>query len=160
MTIHPNFAAERVAFIQAGWHSDIVEQGRATFIEDIKAAGFPESNIDLYEVPGSLEIPLQAQLLAKSGKYSAILCGGLIVNGGIYRHEFVTTAVIDGIMRVSLDTQVPVLSMILTPINFHEHGEHHKYFFEHFKVKGRELAAACLKTLENMRALKSLKKAA
>ncbi len=153
-------ATERVAFIQANWHSDIIEQGRKTFIEDMKKAGFPESNIDIYEVPGSLEIPLQAKLLAQSGKYNAIACGGFIVNGGIYRHEFVTTAVIDGIMRVSLDTEVPVLSMILTPINFHEHEQHHKFFFEHFKTKGRELASACLKTLENMRALKVTKRAA
>jgi 6,7-dimethyl-8-ribityllumazine synthase len=151
---------ERVAFIQAGWHKDITDQGKKTFIEDMARAGFPEKNIDLYETPGSLEIPLQAQLLAKSGKYDAIVCTGLIVNGGIYRHEFVTAAVIDGIMRVSLDTEVPVLSVILTPQNFHEHAEHNKFFFEHFKVKGREAAAACLATLANMRALKSVKKAA
>lgn len=151
---------ERVAFIQAGWHKDITDQGKKTFIEDMSKAGFPEKNIDVFETPGSLEIPLQAQLLAKSGKYDAIVCTGLIVNGGIYRHEFVTTAVIDGIMRVSLDTEVPVLSVILTPQNFHEHEEHNKFFFEHFKVKGREAAQACLKTLENMRALKTVKKAA
>ena len=94
-------------------------------------------------------------MLAKTGKYSIIVATGLIVNGGIYRHEFVTTAVIDGIMRVMLDTEVPILSVILTPQNFHEHEEHHKFFFEHFKVKGREAASACLKTLENMKALKS-----
>ena len=151
---------ERIAFIQAGWHKDITDQAKKTFIEDMTKAGFPEKNINLFETPGSLEIPLQAQLLAKSGKYNAIVCTGLIVNGGIYRHEFVTTAVIDGIMRVSLDTEVPVLSVILTPQNFHEHEEHNKFFFEHFKVKGREAAQACLKTLENMRALKTVKKAA
>ena len=151
---------ERIAFIQAGWHKDISDQAKKTFIEDMAKAGFPEKNIDVFETPGSLEIPLQAQLLAKSGKYNAIVCTGLIVNGGIYRHEFVTTAVIDGIMRVSLDTEVPVLSVILTPQNFHEHEEHTKFFFEHFKVKGREAAQACLKTLENMRALKTVKKAA
>ncbi len=151
---------ERIAFIQAGWHKDITDQGKKTFIEDMAKAGFPEKNIDVFETPGSLEIPLQAQLLAKSGQYDAIVCTGLIVNGGIYRHEFVTTAVIDGIMRVSLDTEVPVLSVILTPQNFHEHEEHNKFFFEHFKVKGREAAQACLKTLENMRALKTVKKAA
>jgi len=151
---------ERIAFIQAGWHTDITDQGKKTFIEDMVKAGFPEKNIDIFQTPGSLEIPLQAQLLAKSGKYNAIVCTGLIVNGGIYRHEFVTTAVIDGIMRVSLDTEVPVLSVILTPQNFHEHDEHNKFFFEHFKVKGREVAAACLKTLENMRAFKTVAKAA
>lgn len=159
MTITAN-QNERIAFIQAGWHKDITDQGKQTFIEDMTKAGFPEKNIDIYETPGSLEIPLQAQLLAKSGRYDAIVCTGLIVNGGIYRHEFVTTAVIDGIMRVSLDTEIPVLSVILTPQNFHEHEEHNKFFFEHFKVKGREAAAACLATLSNMRALKSVKKAA
>lgn len=160
MTIHTYFATERVAFIQAGWHADIVEQGRITFIEDMKKAGFPEGNIDIYEVPGSLEIPLQAKLLAESGKYNAILCGGFIINGGIYHHEYVNHAVIDAIVQVGLETRVPVLSMVLTPLNFHQSEPHHAFFFEHFKLKGRELAEACLKTLENMRALKTVKKAA
>lgn len=152
--------SERIAFISASWHKDIIDEGKKTFVEDLKKAGFPESNIDFFEVPGSLEIPLQAQLLAKSGKYDLIACGGFIVNGGIYRHEFVTTAVIDGIMRVSLDTEVPVLSMILTPQNFHDSKEHHTFFFDHFAVKGRELANAALKTLENIRTLKPQLKAA
>lgn len=157
---NPNYLNERVAFIQAGWHADIVAEGRKTFIDDMAKAGFPEKNIDIYDVPGSLEIPLQAQLLAKSGRYNAILCGGFIINGGIYRHEFVNTAVIDGLMRVQLDTEVPVLSMVLTPINFHGHEPHHAFYFNHFREKGRELAAACVKTLENMRMLKTHSRAA
>jgi 6,7-dimethyl-8-ribityllumazine synthase len=160
MTINHIHTNERVAFIQAGWHGDIVEQGRKTFIEDMKAAGFPENNIDIYDVPGSLEIPLQAKLLAESGKYDAILCGGFIINGGIYHHEYVNHAVIDAIVQVGLETRVPVLSMVLTPLNFHQSEPHYAFFFEHFKLKGQELAAACLKTLENMRALKTVKKAA
>ena len=155
-----NYANDRIAFIQAAWHQDIVSQGRESFIAALTEAGFPKNNIEIFDVPGSLEIPLQAQLLAKTDKYSVIACGGLIVDGGIYRHEFVTTAVIDGIMRVSLDTEVPVLSMILTPKNFHEHDEHQNYFFNHFKKKGKELANAALKTIENMRALKPQLKAA
>jgi 6,7-dimethyl-8-ribityllumazine synthase len=160
MTIKPNFAAERVAFIQANWHAGIVAEGRKTFIEDMKAAGFPENNIDIYDVPGSLEIPLQAKLLAESGKYDAILCGGFIINGGIYHHEYVNHAVIDAIVQVGLETRVPVLSMVLTPLNFHQSDAHHQFFFEHFKEKGRELAAACLQTLANMRGLKSQRIAA
>ncbi len=88
------------------------------------------------------EIPLLAQTLAKSGRYAAVAATGLIVDGGIYRHEFVSTAVIDGLMRVQLDTGVPVLTAVLTPIRFHEHGEHAAFFKEHFVVKGRELADA------------------
>ncbi len=155
-----NFATDRIAFIQACWHKEITDQSRNSFIAEMKAAGFPESSIDVVEVPGSLEIPLQAQLMAKTGKYDIIVATGLLVNGGIYRHEFVTTAVIDGMMRVMLDTEVPILSVVLTPLNFHEHDEHQSYFFNHFKTKGKEAASACLKTLENMKALSAQRLAA
>ncbi len=155
-----SYATDRIAFIQACWHKDITDQSRDSFLKEMKAAGFPESNIDFIEVPGGLEIPLQAQLMAKTGNYSAIVATALIVNGGIYRHEFVTTAVIDGIMRVMLDTEVPVISAILTPINFHEHDEHKTYFFNHFKIKGKEAAEACLKTIDNLKAVTPQKKAA
>lgn len=154
------YASDRIAFIQACWHKDITDQSRDSFLKEMKAAGFPESNIDFIEVPGGLEIPLQAQLMAKTGKYSAIVATGLIVNGGIYRHEFVTTAVIDGIMRVMLDTEVPIISVILTPINFHEHDEHKTYFYNHFKVKGKEAAEACLKTIDNLKAIAPQRRAA
>ena len=155
-----NFIHERIAVIQACWHKEISDNAKATFAQDMMAAGFPESNIEYFEVPGSLEIPLQAKLLAKTGQYDAIVCMGFIVNGGIYRHEFVNTAVIDGLMRVSLDTEVPVLSVVLTPLNFHEHEPHQKFFEEHYKTKGLEAASACLKTLENMRGFKKQAKAA
>lgn len=66
-----------------------------------------------------------------------------MVDGGIYRHEFVAAAVIDGLMRVQLDASLPVLSCVLTPIRFHDSGEHRAFFLEHFKVKGAEAARAC-----------------
>jgi 6,7-dimethyl-8-ribityllumazine synthase len=143
--------ADRVAFIQACWHREIVDQCRLSFVDVIDGLGVSEDRIDFFEVPGSYEIPLQAKLLAKSGKYSAIVATGLVVDGGIYRHEFVADAVISGMMQVQLETQVPVLSVVLTPHHFHEHGEHERYFFEHFKVKGAETARACAQILKNMK---------
>lgn len=76
------------------------------------------------------------------------MAAGLVVDGGIYRHEFVATAVIDGLMRVQLDTDVPVFSVVLTPHHFHEHDEHVRYFAEHFVKKGAEAANAVAATLE------------
>ena len=102
-------------------------------------------------MPGAFEIPLLAQRLARSGRYDAIVACGLVVNGGIYRHEFVGAAVIDGLMRVQLDTEVPVLSAVLTPRDFHEHAEHVKFFSEHFVKKGVEVAKACLETIAGLR---------
>ncbi len=78
---------KKIAFVQSCWHREIVDQGRDSFLSEMGRLGINRDQIDLYEVPGSLEIPLQAQLLAKTGKYAVIVAAGLIVNGGIYSHE-------------------------------------------------------------------------
>ena len=139
-----------VAFIQSCWHKDIVDQARKSFAREIGA----RTTVDYFEVPGALEIPLQAKLLAESGAYDAIVAAGFIVDGGIYRHEFVSAAVIDALMQVQLETEVPVISAVLTPKVFKENSSHHKFFLEHFVIKGKEAAEACLATIANIRALK------
>lgn len=147
---------QRIAFIEASWHGDIVRQGRDSFLAEIEKHGIAQSEVDVFEVPGSLEIPLQAKLLAKSGRYAAIVGAGFVVDGGIYRHEFVAETVIDGMMRVQLETEIPIISLVLTPQRFHAHGEHQAFFRDHFKVKGAEAARACVQVLENLQAARSL----
>ncbi len=146
-----DFSNARIAYIEANWHNDIVSQARTSFTRSLNARGI--TDIQLSTVPGSLEIPLQAKLLAKTGQFDVIVAAGLIVDGGIYRHDFVASTVLDAMMQVSLDSEVPILSVVLTPIHFHEHEEHHTFFFNHFLKKGEEAANACLMTLENMEAL-------
>jgi 6,7-dimethyl-8-ribityllumazine synthase len=146
-------AGQRIAFVQAGWHRDIVDQCRLSFISEIVSHGYAESDIDFFEVAGAFEIPLHAKLLANSGKYAAVVAAGLVVDGGIYRHEFVAQAVISGLMQVQLETGVPVLSAVLTPHHFHAGEEHQKFFFEHFLVKGAEAARACTSTIRALREL-------
>ena len=141
---------KRIAFVQSCWHREIVDQGRDAFVAEIGRHGMSAAQIDVYEVPGSLEIPLQAKLLAKTGHYAAIVAAGFVVDGGIYRHEFVAHTVIDALMRVQLDTEVPIISLVLTPQHFHEHDAHQQFFHEHFKIKGAEAAMACVQTLENL----------
>src|ERR1700722_20019795 len=100
---HPRFAKpQRVAFVQSAWHREVVEECRIAFLDEIEARGIERARIDLFEVPGSFEIPLHAQLLAKTRRYTAIVAAGLVVDGGIYRHEFVADTVIKALMDVQL----------------------------------------------------------
>lgn len=145
--LNPPFAPPRVAFVQAGWHRDIVDRCRAGFAAEMAVLGYDATQIDYFEVPGAYELPLQTRLLGKSGRYAAVVAAGLVVDGGIYRHDFVAAAVIDGLMRNQLDLEVPMLSAVLTPHHFHEHEEHRRYFGEHFVVKGQEVARACAATI-------------
>ncbi|MCO8169337.1 6,7-dimethyl-8-ribityllumazine synthase [Pseudomonas sp. 21LCFQ02] len=146
-------ANERIAFIQACWHKDIVDQSLKGFVETLIELGYSESDIDFYEVGGAFEIPLHAKLLAESGRYAGIVAAGLVVDGGIYRHEFVAQSVISGLMQVQLETRVPVFSVVLTPHHFHAGEEHQKFFFEHFVHKGQEAARTCADTLAKVRQL-------
>jgi 6,7-dimethyl-8-ribityllumazine synthase len=134
----------RIAFIQSCWHKDIVDQCRQAFEAAMHENDGTTYELKFFEVPGAFEIPLKTKRLAASGRFAAVVAAGLVVDGGIYRHEFVADAVISGLMQVQLDTNVPVLSAVLTPHHFHEHGDHHDFFMAHFRQKGREVATACI----------------
>ena len=151
--IHHN---ERVAFIQASWHKEIVDHSRKGFLAEMLVQGYQESDIDFFEVGGAFEIPLHAKLLAKTGRYAGIVGAALVVDGGIYRHDFVAQSVVSGLMQVQLETEVPVFSVSLTPHHFHAGEEHQKFFFDHFVHKGQEAAKTCVDTLQKIRAIKRL----
>ncbi|MDQ0320991.1 6,7-dimethyl-8-ribityllumazine synthase [Pararhizobium capsulatum DSM 1112] len=146
MTIasHPS---QKIAVIRARWHADIVDQCVNSFVSHWEELGGDATDIEIFDVPGALEIPLHAQTLAKTGRFSAILCTAFVVDGGIYRHDFVAGTVLDGMMRVQLDTGVPVLSTVLTPHHFQESETHIRFFKDHFVVKGAEAANACRQIL-------------
>jgi 6,7-dimethyl-8-ribityllumazine synthase len=134
----------RIAFVQSCWHRDIVDAMRDSFSRTFSE--LDSRSIDYFEVPGAFEIPLKAKILALTNNYAAVCCGGLVVDGGIYRHEFVAHAVISGLMQVQLDTGIPVFSGVLTPQDFLSDGQP-AFFKEHFITKGKELASACHQTL-------------
>lgn len=149
----PVLSSRRIAFIEAGWHGDIVEQARLSFLEEVSRLGQEASCVDIIDVPGAFEIPLHARLLAESGRYAAVVAAGLVVNGGIYRHEFVAQAVISGLMQVQLETRIPVFSCVLTPRELFDGEDQHRFFFEHFQIKGQEAAQACIATIASLEGL-------
>ncbi len=127
------------AFIKASWHADIVDRALDGFCEII-----PADQVDVFDTPGAFEMPLLARDLAASGRYAAVAAAAFVVDGGIYRHEFVAQSVVDGLMRASLDSGVPVLSISLTPQQFPQTEHHRSAFAQHFAEKGREAARAAL----------------
>ena len=78
------------------------------------------------------------------------MAAGFVVDGGIYRHEFVAETVIRALMQVQLSTETPVFSVVLTPHHFHEHEVHRQFYHGHFRTKGAEAARACKGTLESL----------
>lgn len=71
------------------------------------------ATVDVAWVPGSLEIPLVAQRLARAGKYDAIICLGCVIKGETLHFDLVAENAAAGLRRVALETGVPVINEVL-----------------------------------------------
>ncbi|WP_273509326.1 6,7-dimethyl-8-ribityllumazine synthase [Planktotalea frisia] len=138
----------KIAFIKARWHAEIVDQALVGFEADMDSVD-ATVQITSFDVPGAFEMPLLAKNLGASGDYDAIVCAALVVDGGIYRHDFVAAAVVNGLMEAQMCTGVPTFSVSLTPHHFQPSAEHIEFYSEHFVKKGAEAAQAVRQTLEH-----------
>jgi len=132
-------AQVQFAFVKAAWHADIVDNALVGFQQVVN-----EDSVQVFTVPGAFELPLLARDLARTGKYAAVVAAAFVVDGGIYRHEFVAQAVVNGLMQVGLETDVPILSVSLTPHHFQETDHHLGIYRDHFIQKGKEAGNAAL----------------
>ena len=137
----------RIAFIKARWHSDVVDRAHEGFLAEQRRL-IPGAEVVAFDVPGAFEMPLLAKKLAQTGKYDAVVAAALVVDGGIYRHDFVAAAVVNGLMTAGLDTGVPCFSVSLTPHNYQETELLTGFYRDHFVQKGAEAAQAVHQILE------------
>ncbi len=144
---HDQQAARRIAFVQARWHADIVDSCRVAFVDEVGRRTGGSATIEVFDVPGAFELPLQARSLARTGRYAAVVAAAFVVDGGIYRHDFIAEVVVAGLMQAQMEADLPILSAVLTPHHFQDTEAHRRFFLEHFKLKGREAAEACLDIL-------------
>ena len=136
----------KIAFIKARWHSEIVDQALVGFETNMDSVD-ATVQITSFDVPGAFEMPLLAKRLGALGEYDAVVCAALVVDGGLYRHDFVAAAVVNGLMEAQMSTGVPTFSVSLTPHHFQPTKEHIGFFTDHFVKKGAEAAEAVRQTL-------------
>lgn len=146
-----------IAFIRARWHADIVDQALEGFKAEAVSRGFSAGNIAVFDVPGAFEMPFLAKKLAETHKFNAIVAAAWVVDGGIYRHDFVASAVVDGLMDAQLATGVPVFSVSLTPHQYQETEFHNDVYIKHMYKKGQEAAGAVAGQLQTLALVDELK---
>ncbi len=146
----------KIAFIRARWHAAIVDQALLGFKVAAVEQGFAAENIAVFDVPGAFEMPFLAKTLAESKRFDAIVAAAWVVDGGIYRHDFVASAVVDGLMQAQLATGVPVFSVSLTPHQYQETDFHDAVYRKHMYQKGGEAATAVALQLQTLASLEAL----
>jgi len=101
--------------IVAGRFNDfITEKLVSGALDALIRSGARDEDITVLKVPGSFEIPLAAQKMARSARYDAVICLGAVIRGATSHYDYVCAEVSKGIASVSIETGLPVIFGILT----------------------------------------------
>ena len=104
----------KIGIVYSRWNSFITEPLVMNCREALSDSGVIDKNIYELEVPGTYEIPLVAKKLIEVRKVDAVICLGSLIKGETMHFEYIADAVANGIMRLNLDSGVPVIFGILT----------------------------------------------
>ncbi|MBU6421937.1 MAG: 6,7-dimethyl-8-ribityllumazine synthase [Gammaproteobacteria bacterium] len=103
-----------VAIVAARFNAFVVDKLLSGALQALAAAGVRAGNIDVVRVPGAFEIPVAVNQAAVSRRYGAIIALGAVIRGETPHFDYVAGECARGIMRVMLDTHVPVGFGVLT----------------------------------------------
>jgi 6,7-dimethyl-8-ribityllumazine synthase len=113
----PDAATMLIGIVVSEWNAHITHALRDGALEVLHAAGLAESQIILEYVPGSFELPMGAQIIIETHPVDAVIVLGSVIRGETPHFDFVCDACAQGIMRVGLDHQTPVIFGVLTDDN-------------------------------------------
>lgn len=105
---------DRYAIVVARFNDLVTSRLRDGAVETLRRHGVAEANISVAWVPGSFELPVVADQLAKSGKYAAVLALGAVIQGETTHHDYINHSVAQGLMQSARETGCPVLFGVLT----------------------------------------------
>lgn len=112
-----NLTTKKFAIVVAEWNEDITEALFLGAREALLKLGVKKKNIIRKNVPGSFELPLGAQWMAKQKEIAAVIALGCVIQGDTPHFDYICHAVANGIMNVNLSSNKPVAFGVLTTLN-------------------------------------------
>jgi len=103
----------RIAIISSSFRPEVADNLEQRCLATLQRHGVARKHVDLYRVPGSMEIPLAAKKVAKRGRHDAIITFGAIVKGKTYHFEQIANECARGCMNVSWNYEIPVIFEVL-----------------------------------------------
>lgn len=141
----------KIAIVQSRFNEKITNGLKNGAISALLESGVKDNDISIYMAPGSFEIPLFCQNLAKVKKVDGIIALGAVIKGETAHFEYVSSGAINGIMSVMLDKNIPIALGILTAYNS---KQAHVRSRENKNNKGREAAMALVEFIGSLRKIK------
>jgi 6,7-dimethyl-8-ribityllumazine synthase len=111
---------KKFCIIVSRFNSFIAEKLLEGALDTLVRSGVADDDIEVARVPGAYEIPLVAQKMARSDRFDAIICLGVIIRGATPHFDFVANEAAKGIAQVSMDSGLPVMFGVLTTDNIEQ----------------------------------------
>ncbi len=105
---------KKIAVVVSRFNSEITEALLAGALDYLKRHGVAEKKIDVFHVPGSLEIPTLTAKLAAAKKYAGIVALGAVIRGETYHFEIVAQHSTAPLVKLSMKHKIPITCGILT----------------------------------------------
>ncbi len=110
----PDASNLSIGIVVAEWNEDITTSLAQAAIDTLLKHKVKKENIYITYVPGSFELPKGTKFLIDNSKLDAIICIGCVIQGETRHFEFICQAVSQGIMKLNLNTDIPVIFGVLT----------------------------------------------
>jgi 6,7-dimethyl-8-ribityllumazine synthase len=111
--LHVN-GGDRFALVTARFNEFIVDRLVEGAMDCLLRHGGSESQVDVFKVPGSFELPQTALHVAKTGHYSGVALIGAVIRGGTPHFDMIAAEVTKGAAQVAMETGVPLVFGVLT----------------------------------------------
>lgn len=140
----PDVKGARIAIATAEWNAHITGALTDGALETLKANGITDKDIDVYSVPGAVELTYAASQLIESSMYDAVIVFGCVIRGGTPHFDYVCQSVTQGITSLNADCDIPVIFGVLTVDNEQQALDRIGGPYGH---KGKEAAEAAIKMI-------------
>ena len=104
----------RFAIVVSRWNDFLTSKLVEGALDALERLGADEKAVEIFKVPGSLELPLTALKVAQSGEFDAVIGIGTVIRGETPHFEYVAGEAVKGLAQASMQTGVPVLFGVVT----------------------------------------------
>ena len=113
----PKVENKRVAIVTAEWNRHITGALRDGAVATLHGAGFTDDDIELFDVPGAVELSFAASNLIEASMFDAEIVFGCVIRGDTPHFDYVCSSVTQGITELNVDRDTPVIFGVLTVEN-------------------------------------------
>lgn len=131
----------KIAIVSSSFRKEVSQNLEKNCLKTLKEKGLKASQIKLFKVPGSWEIPLVVKKLAQKKQFDAIITFGAIVKGETYHFEQISNEVAKSLMKICLEYETPIIFEVLAVYNLQD-------AIDRAEIKGMEAALTALEMIK------------